>query len=39
MLKKAFTMAEIMIAMSVIGVISVLVLPSVTNGTSAKQFW
>ena len=38
MLKKAFTMAEIMIAMSVIGVISVLVLPSVTNGTSAKQF-
>lgn len=38
MIKKAFTMAEIMIAMSVIGVISVLVLPSVTNGTSAKQF-
>ena len=38
MIKKAFTMAEIMIAMSVIGVISVLVLPSVTSGTSAKQF-
>ena len=38
MLKKAFTMAEIMIAMSVIGVISVLVLPSVTSGTSSKQF-
>lgn len=38
MFKKAFTMAEIMIAMSIIGVISVLVLPSVTSGTSAKQF-
>lgn len=38
MIKKAFTMAEILLAMTIIGVISVLVLPTVTSGTNAKQF-
>jgi len=38
MFKKAFTMAEILISMTIIGVISVMVLPSITTDTSAKQF-
>lgn len=38
MIKKAFTMAEILISLTIIGVIAVLVLPSISNETSSQQF-
>lgn len=38
MMKKAFTMAEILLSLTIIGVIATLVLPTVTNGTAGKQF-
>ena len=34
----AFTMAEVLIAMTVIGIIAVITIPSLTGKTSSKQF-
>ena len=36
--KRAFTMAEVLIALTIIGVIAVITIPSLTGKTSSKQF-
>ena len=37
-IKKAFTMAEILISLTIIGIVAALVLPGLTDNTTSKQF-